>query len=1487
MVMIHSKHRTGEFITGTGIKTRERKVYMKTKLRIVLVIGILFASAHLAKAQYLMENLGRGVVAIRQNATDVYVGWRLLGTDSSNVSFNLYRSTGGAPSIQINPSPITDTTNFIDTGADLTQSNDYSVIPVINGIEQAASTAFTLPANAPVQQYLNIPLQIPPDGTTPDGAYNYTANDASVGDLDGDGEYEFILKWDPSNSKDNSQSGYTGNVFLDAYKLDGTRLWRIDLGRNIRAGAHYTQFMVYDLDGDGKAEIACKTAPGTIDGQGQNVLLPGDDPNADYRNSAGYVLSGPEYLTVFNGLSGAAMSTVSFNPPRGTVTDWGDNYGNRVDRFLAGIAYLDGRRPSLVMARGYYTRAFVAAWDWRDGQLTNRWNFDSGHTGTSNPNSNWRGQGAHSLTIGDVDGDGRDEITYGAAAIDDDGSGLYSTLLGHGDALHMTDMDPTRPGQEVWMVHEEPGSYGPNGVEFRDAKTGALIFGVSGEGADVGRGVAGDIDPRYLGYEMWGSRGGLRSTTGALITTSRPSQQNFMVWWDGDLLREMLDNTTIFKWDWNTNTSNPILAPAGLSSNNGTKATPALSGDILGDWREEVVWRTADNTALRIYTTTIPATNRIYTLMHDHQYRVAIAWQNTAYNQPPHPSFYIGDGMSAPPPPNIVTSLAQLPAAPPAVNSINRFNPFSSNTGASGVTFRVTFNTPVTGVDTSDFTLTTTGSVTGSVTNVTALSGLAYNVTVGSMSGAGTVRLDLKAGGTGIADSGGAPISGGFTTGQPYNRVGALAWINPASGGIWSEGVNWDSGVIAEGLDSVPTFGSFDLLANNTVFLDSPRMLSGMTFSDANTASAASWIISDGGNSDNTLTLDVTSGVPAVTVNALGTGATTKIDASLAGNKGLAKAGAGTLEISKPVLITGQVNVNAGALRFGTGSSMQANTVSVASGTGLLDINGGSFTATGVTTVNGTGGSLILNNGTGTFGSIITNNTASGLIRVNGGTFNATSINIPRSSDATPSYAFGFVVTGGTSAVSGAIGVGTNNSWGSMSVEGGSLTVGGAVTVGNQTSSGRGGQLRVTNGSFNVTDITDGLILGRRAANASNALFSGGTSTFERIKLGFDSSVNSGTATLTVNGGSLYLGSGGLVKNGTSALTTTVSLQSGTLGAKANWATAVPLTLAGNINFKAADAAGAPFDITLNSVLSGTGSFTKIGTGSLILGGANTYTGTTDINAGLVRVDGSLSPGGGAVNVNSGGMLSGSGAVNRAVTLNSGGSIAPGGASSTATLSGTSLTWSSGGKLAFDLGSASDSLVLSGALTKSGASPISKSSGKLRFDLVSAPDLLLSSDALTKSGSGALADTYEFVFNPGAGFTAGATYTLATFGSTNFSAADFSYSGLPPGVGGSFQVNAGNLQFIILVPTAANVSISGIVQNQSGQAVSRAIVEMINQNGERKSTVTNTFGHYHFDEVLSGQTYTFRVSNKRRESVNQIVTVNDSISELNFVLPSD
>jgi len=410
--------------------------------------------------------------------------------------------------------------------------------------------------------------------------------------------------------------------------------------------------MVYDLDSDGRAEVACKTADGTVDGVG-NVI---GDPTVDYRNAAGRILSGPEYLTIFDGQTGAELATTSFFPNRVNVSQWGDSYGNRVDRFLAAIAYLDGVRPSLIMCRGYYpakspsgqARNEITAWNWRDDTLTQLWWFKAGYNINNNINVEYIDQGNHNLSIGDADGDGKDEIIYGACAIDDDGTPLYTTGLHHGDAMHLGDLDPDRPGLEVFDIHETPSTTA--GAEMHDAATGEIIWGVASTG-DVGRGCSDDVYAGTRGAESWaGNTGGLRDRYGNIIGRA-PGSTNFLVWWDGDVVRELLDSNHIDKYGLSSDTR--LLTASGCSSNNGTKSTPCLSGDIFGDWREEVIFRTSDNSSLRIYTTTIPATNRIYTLMHDPQYRLSIAWQNVAYNQPPHTSFYLGDGMAEPPRPQI------------------------------------------------------------------------------------------------------------------------------------------------------------------------------------------------------------------------------------------------------------------------------------------------------------------------------------------------------------------------------------------------------------------------------------------------------------------------------------------------------------------------------------------------------------------------------------------------------------------------------------------------------------------------------------------------------------------------------------------------------------------------------------------------------------------------------------------------------------------
>lgn len=600
-----------------------------------------------ASGHYQMEDLDRGVVAVKVS-DGVYVGWRMQGHEysASNpgaITYDVHRDGAKIASVA-------DSTNYLDASG--SASSTYTVRAVVNGVQRADSEK----ASTWAQNYLRIPLQIPSGGTIPGNCsnagetYTYSANDASPGDVDGDGQYEIVLKWDPSNAKDNSQSGCTGDAHLDAYKLDGTRLWRIDLGRNIRAGAHYTQFVVYDFDGDGKAELSVKTAPGTKDGTGAYLHqgpAASADHSADYRNASGYILTGPEYLTVFNGETGAELSTVAFDVPRGTVSTWGDSYGNRVDRFLASSAFVSDSggqaasgRPSFIMARGYYTRATLTAWNWRDGKLSEVWRADS-DAGTA-----YAGQGAHSMAVADVDGDGAQEVIYGASTIDSDGTRKCSTGFGHGDALHVGDLVPSRSGLEVFLPHE--GGTQPS-YDVHDANTCQVIAKGPVTGSDTGRGVADDIFAGSAGGEVWtNTSGGLFSATSGANVGSLPGSVNFLIWWDGDETRELANNVSISKYGGGT-----LLSCSQCASNNGTKSTPALTADLLGDWREEIVWREVDSSALRLYTTTAVTNRRIYTLMHDPQYRMQVTSQQTAYNQPPHPSFHIGSGMAAPPVPDI------------------------------------------------------------------------------------------------------------------------------------------------------------------------------------------------------------------------------------------------------------------------------------------------------------------------------------------------------------------------------------------------------------------------------------------------------------------------------------------------------------------------------------------------------------------------------------------------------------------------------------------------------------------------------------------------------------------------------------------------------------------------------------------------------------------------------------------------------------------
>ena len=582
------------------------------------------------------EDLGRGAVAVRKDARTVSLSWRYLSSDPVDTRFNLYRN-----GTKINTAPVGKATYYEDTYAG-TESATYEIRPIVDGKEtgQKDGTCI-LPEHAPVG-YLSIPLNRPEGGITPAGdTYAYSPNDASAGDVDGDGNYEIILKWDPSNSHDNAQDGYTGEVIVDCYRLSGEQLWRINLGKNIRAGAHYTQFIVYDLNHDGRAEVVMRTADGTTDGKG-NVI---GDANADYREKGeivkeklrnqGRIFRGKEYLTVFSGMTGEALYTTDYVPQRGDMRAWGDNRANRSDRFLATIAYLDGVHPSVVMCRGYYAKTVLAAFRWDGKALQNIWTFDTGQP----ENKAFAGQGNHNLRVGDIDGDGCDEIIYGSMTVDHNGKGLYSTGMGHGDALHLTQFDPDNPKLQVWACHENK----KDGVTFRDAATGKVLF-QQPSNRDIGRCLAADIDPLNHGLEMWSVRSfGIRNIKGEQIAVWRKSfPVNMAIWWDGDLLRELLDGTTIYKYKWRIEACEPIIDFTGVESNNGSKANPCLAADILGDWREEVLFRTETNDSLRLYISTEPTEYRFHTFLEEPMYRISVATQNVGYNQPTQPGFYFG-----------------------------------------------------------------------------------------------------------------------------------------------------------------------------------------------------------------------------------------------------------------------------------------------------------------------------------------------------------------------------------------------------------------------------------------------------------------------------------------------------------------------------------------------------------------------------------------------------------------------------------------------------------------------------------------------------------------------------------------------------------------------------------------------------------------------------------------------------------------------------
>ncbi len=571
-----------------------------------------------------VEALDRSLTAVN-TGSGMLVSWRSLANDAADAVFKLYRDGS-----LIYTSNAGDATCYLDASGNA--SSQYKVEYLVGDAVKGSDGCKIISDSNYLQLALNPPT---------DSSCTYSPNDCSVGDVDGDGQYEIFLKWDPSNSQDNSKSGVTGKVYIDCLKLDGTHLWRIDLGVNIRAGAHYTQMMVGDFDSDGSAELVCKTSDGTVDGTGTVI----GDASADYRNSSGYVLTGNEYLTLFDGKTGAALDTINYNPGRGTVSNWGDKYGNRVDRFLCAVMYLDADHPSPVTVRGYYTRMTACAYDVVNKKLVQRWYFDTGNSSSATG----YGDGNHNCMPADVDGDGKQELVLGATCLDDDGSVLWCTNLGHGDAMHLGDLDPSRNGLELWLCHE----VSPYGYSLHDAATGEIIFRITAD-SDTGRCGADNVWSGNNGGEFWGST--VYDAKGNTLSCRRPAL-NFFCYWDGDLEREILDGGTDSPatiTDMNAGgTLDTLFTTTGYYTCNTTKGTPCLSADLFGDWREEVIVRAADHKSIRIYTTTYDTDYRVTTLMHDPQYRNQVAGQNAAYNQPPHLSYYMGSETGVPDGPTV------------------------------------------------------------------------------------------------------------------------------------------------------------------------------------------------------------------------------------------------------------------------------------------------------------------------------------------------------------------------------------------------------------------------------------------------------------------------------------------------------------------------------------------------------------------------------------------------------------------------------------------------------------------------------------------------------------------------------------------------------------------------------------------------------------------------------------------------------------------
>ncbi|MCD8390943.1 MAG: hypothetical protein LUD03_03790 [Firmicutes bacterium] len=592
--------------------------------------------------QHYSENWDRGLVAVSADS-GTFISWRWLGTESLDVKYNVYKN-----GVKLNGEPLS-LTNYTDINP--TANAKYSVSAVVDGVEGEQCDEVSVWNDG----YLEIDLDKPEDSVMANGedGGEYSPGDASAADLDGDGEVEIILKWD-ATVRDASKTGYTSNCLIDAYKLDGTKLWRIDMGANIRSGPHDTQFIVGDFDNDGVSEMAVRTADGTVSGTGEVI---GDADAEWYAENDGKNLTGPLYLTVFKGSDGSIIDTIDFFPQStGTYSDgttwdissWGDDWGNRSERYLGGMGCFDGEHTSFVQARGYYARSCVAAYHLEDGKIVNDWTFDSAEY----EDGSYSGQGYHSLAVADVDYDAKDEVVYGSMVIDDNGEPLYSTGMGHGDSLHVGDFVPDRPGLEVFSCQEWTGA--EYGFYMRDARTGEVLYGLKTE-TDNGRACAADIDPAYDGAESWTAYGVLTAADGTVISTNYSMPANFAIYWDGDLGREIENGNSVYKWNSEEENLDAIFKAFDCHSVNAAKSNPSLQADILGDWREELIFPTDDLEHLRIFTTTETTSYRIPTLLSDDEYRNSVAWQNVCYNQTTNVGYNLSYTTESVPVPQIYT----------------------------------------------------------------------------------------------------------------------------------------------------------------------------------------------------------------------------------------------------------------------------------------------------------------------------------------------------------------------------------------------------------------------------------------------------------------------------------------------------------------------------------------------------------------------------------------------------------------------------------------------------------------------------------------------------------------------------------------------------------------------------------------------------------------------------------------------------------------